>query len=122
MLDTARAGKYVAFAHGKRVNGSIVGGFLHGQAGVSIVRLRDLHAVGTWPGTAGDGGKACGTVTCLKWSPDGVRVAAGCESGAIFMLDVSRTSPGWVGGGFSVAKSLHGEIDLTQNRCFERVS
>lgn len=66
--------------------------------------------IGAWQGktTSGDGTSQISKLTCLRWAPNNNFVAAGCGNGAIILLDVARSSPGWVGAGFQMAYILTG--------------
>ena len=88
------------------------------------MRVRDLKCVGSWDGAAGQlsedepnsrqhdersnatdhqeatGHPTISAATCLRWSPDNNSIAIGCCNGAIYLLDVARSSPGWVGDSF----------------------
>jgi WD40 repeat protein len=59
----------------------VAAGFDDGQ--VAVCELSGEHVVRLRPG---DGGR----VTILAWSPDGARLAASAESGAVSLFDLSR--------------------------------
>lgn len=63
-------------------------------------------------------GSSPSTAACVQWSPNNTLIAVGCSNGVIVVLDVSRSSPGWVGESFETLYELNGMhvIDNSQTQ------